>query len=205
MNTNESCINWDSISAIATAIGVLITLAYTIVTYYLFKQNSNLITDNNKLLELNKETFVLNKKISQIHIYLELKKEFTSDFMTRFVSYLYQNSIKIIEDSSLKVNEGYKLHDNEMQVNRSKFVSTVLGNIEDLALLNEMDILTTEFINTGYGDLILTIGSSQIVKDLIKKVVNDSPGTCEGFRELYKKIYDLQSIEVKAHYDSELF
>ncbi len=200
-----ACLNWNAISAIATSFGVLITLAYTIVTYCLFKQNSNLISDNNKLLELNKETFELNRKNNQIHIYLEFKKEFTSDFMTRFVSYLYQNSVQIIENSSLKEENGYRLYNNVMQVNRNKFVTTVLGNIEELAMLNEMDILTTEFINTGYGDFILTIGSSQMVKNLIKKVVNDSPGTCEGFGLLYKKIYDLQSDDVKAHYDSKLF
>jgi hypothetical protein len=194
------CINWTAVGSLASAIGVLITLVYTIVTYCLFKQNSTLIFDNNKLLLLNQEAFELNKKNSQIQIYLEFKKEFTSDFMTRFVSYLHLGMIEIVYDRSIKDVNGYEIHEDRIRVNKSKVVTTVLGNVEDLALLFEEDLLSLDFINSGYGDYILTIGNSAIIRELLKKIDAESPGSFGGFKGLYNRIYNLLPKDAKLNF-----
>lgn len=193
-------INWTAVGSLASAIGVLITLAYTIVTYCLFKQNSALISDNNKLLILNQDTFELNKKNSQIQVYLEFKKEFTTDFMTRFVSFLHLDMIEVVYDTSIKYVKGYEILKDRIRVNKSKVVTTVLGNLEDLALLYEEDLLSLDFINSGYGDYILTIGNSQIIRDLLKKTDAESPGSFAGFKGLYNKIYNLLPADAKVNY-----
>lgn len=193
-------INWTAVGSLASAIGVLITLVYTIVTYCLFKQNSTLISDNNKLLLLNQDTFELNKKNSQIQIYLEFKKEFTTDFMTKFVSYLHLGMIEIVYDRSIKDVNGYEMHEDRIRVNKSKVVTTVLGNVEDLALLFEEDLLSLDFINSGYGDYILTIGNSAIIRELLKQIDAESPGSFAGFKDLYNKIYNLLPAYAKVNF-----
>jgi hypothetical protein len=193
------CINWTAVGSLASVFGLIITLAYTIVTYFLFKQNSSLISDNNKLLLLNQKTFELNKKNSQIQVYFEFKKEFTTEFMIRFVSYLHLEMIEVVYDTSINDVKGYEMQEDKFRVNKSKVVTTVLGNVEDLALLYEEDLLSLDFINSGYGDYILTIGNSQVIRDLLKKTEVESPGCFAGFKNLYNSIFKIVPEDAKLN------
>lgn len=164
---NFQITDWTGVAAIVTIIACIAGIAYTIITYKIFKQNSN---------------------TNQLAAYLSIRKELTSEVFTLFTNYCRLDSITI--DDSLTKADGYVIGGGNMTITRHIFLRDILGNIEDLALFYEKKLLTMEMIDSGYGYPLLYIGNNITVREFIKRYRDSGQEVYCGFEKLYNKIYD---------------
>ena len=180
----EEVSNWSIANTIATSLAVIVAGLYTVITYSLFKQTKN---------------------ANQVSVYFTLKKELSGDFFTKVSNYCSRDSIEIKDMGLPKDFEGYNLLTEILYVERTLFIRDVLGNIEDLAMLYQKNILELGFIDTGYGYQILFIGNNEKVRSLLRDIRKDFPDACGGFEDLYEKIWQRLTPSIKLKYKKTLF
>ena len=174
---------WTITSTICSIAILIVTGIYVIVTFYIFRQN---------------------KKANQINAYLALKKELNSDIFTLCSSHCSRNKFTIARDNTITETCGYKIESEVLTINSRLFIRDILGNIEDLALFYENDILSFKLIDGGYGYSILHIGNNSSVRDFIRFLKADG-SVYNGFGNLYFKIRDSLSYLEKSNYKQNLF
>ena len=183
---------WDKTSSISTVVSALITFIYTIVTYVLLKQNKRLIAQN--------------KDMNEVTVYLKLKEDLTKDVFNEFAHYcaLSKMSLKIYDDNRLTSISGVHINDDILYINKKSFKKNILGNIEDLALLYQKNILSIDIIDSGYGYQILDIGNNLEVRRVLIDNRIEYPDSYFGFSTLYELIYLRLDDKSKKRYKKNL-
>jgi hypothetical protein len=169
---------WNALSAFATSIAAMGGVVYTYFTLRILIQS---------------------KRAIQGDMYLKLKDTMTNEALILTSTYSYADTIKIVDDNSINSPSGFLITENILMINKNCFMKKVLGNLEDLALLNEQNILSLDFIDAGYGYQILQIGNNTEVKRVINDLRGNYPGTYEGINALYSSIW----LKLKRHQRSD--
>lgn len=171
---------WSALAAISAFVAAIIAGFYTYYTYQLLtktKESLDLSTDALKLsrrtIELNETSLEGNKKLTEYQIYKEFGEK------------LYKKDVyKLMSD--IKTYKEKHFYDNELEFVRYE----VLNHLEDLAKFYEDNLITIESVNSGFGTMILYLGSNKGVIQIIKDEREIFPTIFSGFEYLYEQIYN---------------
>lgn len=184
MNISDTWNDWTALGACSTLIAAIGGIVYTYFTLKILIQN---------------------KRAIQGDMYLKLKDTMTNETLELTSTYSYADALKVIDDNSLTTVSGFLLMENKLMINKRNFIKNVLGNLEDLALLNEQKVLSLEFIDAGYGYKILQIGNNTEVKRVINEIRKNYPDTYDGINKLYYAIWLKLKKDHRSSYSKSIF
>jgi hypothetical protein len=184
MNFSDIWNDWTALGAGSTLVAAIGGVVYTYFTLRILTQN---------------------KRAIQGDMYLKLKETMTNETLLLASSYSYDDALIVKDDNSLTTVSGFTITENKLMVNKNSFIKNVLGNLEDLALLNEQKVLSLEFIDAGYGYQILQIGNNPEVKRVINEIRRNYPDTYYGINKLYCSIWLKLKKDQRSKFSKSIF
>lgn len=178
---------WNDWTALGAASALLAAIGGIVYTYFTLR------------------ILIQNKSAIQGDMYLKLKDTMTNETLLLASTYSYADTLIIKDDNSLTTGSGFVIAENILMVNKNSFMKNVLGNLEDLALLNEQKVLSLDFIDAGYGYQILQIGNNSEVKRVINEIRRYYPETYDGINKLYYSIWLKLKKDQRSKYSKCIF
>ncbi len=152
---------------------------------------------------LAKNELKKNNEISELDVYFKIKADINSEASQKIYCAILEGNLRFDRKADSTVN--FNIFDglSWRAFPMAEVDMNFLGHIEDLALVNEKNLISIETIISGYSSLILRVGNSPCIYNYIAYLRNEKFNDSEiysGFEQLYLKLYGSLSEDLKKGY-----
>jgi len=172
---------WGGIAAIGTLIAASIAVWYTKITRGILKSTG--------------ESIEGQRKLAEFEIYMKIAEKIDSDKSQKFIDACINIDLDIEEQSVMVELNGVKIliSGTEIRIN-------VLLPFGDLAIFWKSDLISTDTVKNGFGDLLLKVGNSNTIINHIKYLRKEASVSYKTFEELYITIRNTLPEDQKKKY-----
>lgn len=173
---------WTGIGALATTVGAIATIIYTLITYRLFSKTE--------------ESIEVSNKVASFNTYLKISESLGTIEVDRISEACSKDNIIIVDEYPVNKESG-KVYFLKNDVRRS-----LLGALEDIAKFERDGLITISDIDYAFGFLILNVGNGKAIVEFINELrcKHNYDNLYGGFEELYQKIRDRLDENSKISY-----
>lgn len=178
---------WQTLGAMATMVAAIATILYTFFTYKLLASSQISIAVAN-------ENRAVTNKLAEFQIYMKITEQLVTDKAFELLELIADDDFIIVEARRAELqNEQHFILESDLR-------RYILNPLEDLAKFHDDGLVTMSSIDSGFGNTILQVGSSNQIAQYITSARLKDRGIYEGVESLYRKERGLLTEEERSRY-----